>query len=472
MVRAEDARPDREGGPGAEDAATLQGRAPQSHGSPEADPVDLAYSTTTLPSLWPDAPTASGRERRPEQSPEQWPEQWPAQWRHRRAELVAALATTIYGATPAGGGLRSSKLISQTSAFEGRATRSEYELTVEGPNGTHAFDVLLHLPSEASHPVPVFLGLNFDGNQATTPEPGLRLAPAQRSEAVVEPDRNGRGVRVVGRRAVDATAPIGSDADMWPVREIVERGYGLATAHNSRIEEDRPFERAPGVGVLFEADSSWGVVGMWAWGMSRMLDALELIPGADEHAVIAIGHSRLGKAALWAAAQDERFIAAVSNDSGCAGASLFRHLGGESLASITRVFPHWFAPALSEYAGREDDLPVDQHQLLAAIAPRAVHVGSATHDQWADPRGEFLAVVHASRLFESFGAQALLPDAPAGDVDIPPSLAVEVPMQPPGTAVGDRLSYHLRAGTHRMVAEDWAHYLRFADHVVDRADGT
>lgn len=418
------------------------------------DPLDLAYSRSTLPSLWSDAPTGSTAE------------QWAQAWRRRRTQLVDALGATVYGVTPAGGGLRSSTLISECAALGGTALRREYELTVEGPRGTHTFDLLLHLPAGVRGPVPVFLGLNFNGNQATTSEPGLRVDTARRSEAVVEHEPGGRGVRVIDRVVLDANAPIGSDAEMWPAREIVKRGYGLATAHNSQIEEDRPFDRAPGVGSLFGDDAGWGVVGMWAWGLSRALDALELAPDVDAHAVIGVGHSRLGKAALWAAAQDERFVAAVSNDSGCAGASLFRHPGGESLASITEVFPHWFISTLRDYAGREAELPVDQHQLLASIAPRAVHVASATEDRWADPRGEFLAVVHSSRLFQSFGARALLPGDASPGMDVCPSTAVRIPTPDPGTSVGDRLSYHLRAGSHRMVAEDWAHFLDFADRIL------
>ena len=417
------------------------------------DPLDADYSSSSLPSLWPDAPAGLDAT------------EWSERWQARRAELVSSLAATVYGATPLGGGLRSSTLISEEQSFQGAAVRREYELIVEGPRGNHAIDLLLHLPSDAPGPMPVFLGLNFNGNQATTAEPGLRPSSARRSAAVVERESGAEAVRVV-ETGVDGVAPIGADREMWPAREVVERGYGLATAHHAQIEEDRPLDRSPGIGSLFGDGASWGVIGMWAWGMSRMLDALELIPEVDHNAVISLGHSRLGKTALWAAAQDERFVAAISNDSGCAGASLFRHRGGESLASITTVFPHWFTSALSEFAGREAELPVDQHQLLAAIAPRPVHVASASDDAWADPRGEFLAAVHASRLFETFGARNLFhQDTPAG-IDIPPSKAVLVPSPAPGLTIGDRLSYHLRSGPHRMCAEDWAHFLDFADRVA------
>jgi len=167
--------------------------------------------------------------------------------------------------------------------------------------------------------------------------------------------------------------------------------------------------------------------------------------------VIAIGHSRLGKAALWAAAQDSRFAAAIANNSGAVGAALSRRQFGETVKTITAIFPHWFSPKLKDFAEREDQLPVDQHQLIALMAPRPVYIASASEDRWADPRGEFLATAEASRVYALFGI----------DTD------AFSQMPEPNEAISGPVSYHLRKGKHDILAFDWQHYLDFADcHVA------
>ncbi|MBO0702448.1 MAG: hypothetical protein J2P38_05920, partial [Candidatus Dormibacteraeota bacterium] len=222
-----------------------------------------------------------------------------------------------------------------------------------------------------------------------------------------------------------------------------------------------------------QAADSWGAIGGWAWGLSRALDALEAMPEVQASAVIAVGHSRLGKTALWAAAQDRRFAGVVSNDSGCGGASLFRHRGVEDIEVITSVRPHWFAGNFLAYRNAEERLPVDQHQLLALLAPRATHVASASRDAGADPRGEFLSTLHATPIFELYGQRGTLPPGstqPGADLDA--TVAQAVPSPPCGIRTGGRLSYHLREGDHDLLAEDWRHMLDFADENVRGATVT
>jgi hypothetical protein len=202
-----------------------------------------------------------------------------------------------------------------------------------------------------------------------------------------------------------------------------------------------------GAGQTDPGSSEWGAIGAWAWGLSRIVDVLARDKAIDSSRIALMGHSRLGKTALWAGAQDTRFALIISNDSGEGGAALARRKSGERIADSVKTTYFWYTPKYREYVNREEALPVDAHFLISLIAPRPVYVASATEDLWADPVGEFLAAKNAEPVYRLFGKAGL-------GVDRQP---------PPDRSVGDFIGYHVRTGKHDIIAADWAHHLDFAD---------
>jgi (4-O-methyl)-D-glucuronate---lignin esterase len=366
------------------------------------------------------------------------------QWVDRRKALLGLFATSEYGATP---GPRPAVWTTRTSrvvgALDGRAIRIQVTLNFGDRPDPQAMHLLLYLPAQATAPAPVFLALNFKGNQAVSADPGIALATSWLPDT--DPG-------VEHHRATEATR--GTEASRFPLDLLLSHGYGLATAYYGDLDPDFDDGFQNGVEPLFyrpgqtrPADGEWGAIGAWAWGLSRAMDYLDTNPEVDERRVVVIGHSRLGKTALWAAAQDERFAIVISNDSGCGGAALHRRAYGETIESITRAFPHWFTSNFVRYAGHEDQLPIDQHELLALIAPRPLYVASAAEDRWADPKGEFLAAAGADPVYRLLGRPGL------GVIAMP---EVDHP-------VGDTIGYHVRTGGHDLTRYDWEQFVAFAE---------
>ncbi len=332
----------------------------------------------------------------------------------RRPELLELFRANVYGRAPAGWPQGATCKI--TFSQDGNAVREDVVMTFSGPGGKIDVHLYILFPLNATKPVPAFLLINHLDDENLNPETE-------------------------------------TDSPFWPARQIVERGYAAAILQAQDVDPDTDDGFKNGIHGVYDdpseprAGDAWGTIAAWAWGASRAMDYLERDSAIDASKVAVVGHSRGGKTALWAGAQDERFALVISNNSGCTGAALSRRPVGETVKDINDRFPHWFCANYRKFNARETELPVDQHELIALMAPRLVYVASATEDKWADPEGEFLACVEASPVYALLGA----PGIEATSMPAP-----ETPLQ------SGRIGYHLRTGKHDLTEYDWNQFMDFA----------
>jgi hypothetical protein len=361
----------------------------------------------------------------------------------KRPETLQIFEDQMYGRIPPDLKMTSFRVIeeSEKTPYE-NAIRRQVEMLLEKDGRELHVGMLIYLPKKEGK-VPVFVGYNFYGNHTVTYDVEVMISQSCES--------NDLSFEIKNNQLPEQSR--GSQANRWSIKELLKNGYGLATINYEDVDPDRN-DFSDGVhpfayknGQTRPLPNEWGAISAWAWGLSRAMDYFETDPQIDASKVAVIGHSRLGKAALWAGANDKRFALVISNNSGCGGAAISRRRFGETVKRINTNFPHWFCENFKAYNDNEDKLPIDQHQLIALIAPRPVYIASAEEDLWADPRGEYLSGYYATEVYRLYGKTGLT--------------SIEMPEinQP----VMNHIGYHIRSGKHDVTDYDWQQFIRFAD---------
>ena len=329
-------------------------------------------------------------------------------WQARRQEMKELLEKYSYGVTPPA----PSKVWGEVTktdefAYAGKVLNQKVTISFETEKGVFTFPIELFIPKRVNRP-PLLLHIAF---------------------------------RPVPDRYI-------------PVEEITDRGFALAVMVYTDVVNDNYFgDWSDGLAKYFgvtslRRDDEWGKIGMWAYGASRVMDYIQTRDDINGEKVAVIGHSRLGKTALWCGAQDERFTAVISNNSGYGGARSSIDSTGETISDFLRVGSwDWFCENFKLYHNKENEKPYDQAYLLALIAPRHLLVGSAIEDKGADPLGEFYTTFNASKAWELLGEKGL-------------TCSDEIPKA--GDSFNDgKIHYHLRAGRHYLSREDWNEYIDY-----------
>lgn len=361
----------------------------------------------------------------------------------RRKEIIRLYEDEVFGKVPSQLDLKSSGIIEQSdTALNNTAVRKQVKLSFENQQKTLEATLLIYLPKGVVKP-PLFLGYNFIGNHTIINDPNIFL-----TNSWIE---NNESLGITENKATESSRGVRSNR--WAIDAILAAGYGIATMYYGDIDPDKN-DFSDGIHPLLynqnqkrPADHEWGSLAAWAWGLSRAMDYLQKDGDIDPNKIVLMGHSRLGKAALWAGALDERFAIVISNDSGCGGAAISRRKFGETVQAINDQFPHWFNTNFKKYNSNEDQLSVEQHWLIALMAPRPVYIASAAEDLWADPRGEFLSGYYATPVYELFDKKGI------ESIDSP---KIHEPVR-------NTVGYHIRAGIHDVTDYDWTQFILFSN---------
>jgi hypothetical protein len=333
----------------------------------------------------------------------------------RRPEILNLFRENVYGNIPTDfDQISFSEVLESNNPYPEKAILKEINISVSNNGKSHTMRLNVFLPKEGKAPFPIFLLINH-------------RPKAENGDLIEE--------------------------GYWSVSELIDRGYATASFHGETVAPDEASRFSEGiVNTLYPEELSKAdgmkTLGAWAWGAMRAMDYFEQDPIFDTKRSALVGHSRGGKATLWAAANDTRWTVAFPNESGCGGAAISRRKYGETVSVINSKFPHWFAYNFKKYNYQEENLPVDQHMLAMLFAPRAIYFSSAREDRWADPKGEYISMQLGSRVYSEIYGQ---------EVGFP--LTFEELTAP---IIQAKAGYHIREGKHNLTWEDWEHFIEFA----------
>jgi len=334
----------------------------------------------------------------------------------RRPEIIHLFEDNIYGTMPKTYNRITFKVtVEDKNAMNGKAHLKQVTITIYNSNAFVDIHLVLFTPNNGKAVNPAFLLIN------------------NRDKENTDPTRNQK-------------------SDFWPAEMVIDSGYAIAAFNVNDAAPDNKDSYANGVLKLYPdqltTDNGMKAIGCWAWAASRVMDYLKTDNDIDFTKISIVGHSRGGKAALWAAAEDQRFAMIFANCSGNTGAALARRQFGETVKIINSHYPYWFNNAYKKYNDNVNELPVDQHMLIALMAPRPVYTTNATKDLWADPLGSYLAVYYAQKAYALYGKY--------------PELK---PVLPPANSpiMNQIIGYHIREGIHDLTSYDWGNFIRFAN---------
>lgn len=391
-------------------------------------------------------------------------------FKERRPEILKFYENEIYGRVPE----TAPKVtweVSETdpAARNGTAIMQHVVGRVGDKPDAPKINMTVYRPANAKGPVPMLLSISFGfvpGGRGPAPAKAAEKSDAQKSDTAKAPEKSD-AQKSDASKAEKSDAAKAPPAGRGPVfdstGEVLGRGWGYATLTYTDIQPDRLNSSNQGVigltlkeGETKPAGNEWGSISAWAWGISRAIDYFETDPSVNAKQIAITGASRLGKTVLWAAAEDQRVAAVFSVVSGEMGAALIRRDWGETLDDMAQNFPWQFCGNMQKWAGRWNELPVDQHMLIALSAPRPVYVNGGIGDQWSDPKGEFLSMVAAGPVYRLLGAK---------DLGV-----TEVPELDHPIASGD-LAFHYHSSGHTAVPADWQTFLEFAQRHYDSRTG-
>ena len=337
----------------------------------------------------------------------------------RRPELMNILRTYMYGHRPKIGKALPARVDEVDANYlNGKVTRKVLTVPLTADKNGPIMHARVYLPNGAEERVPVFLMMAW-----------------------------------------------GDEADQKALSRLIDAGYGMAVFRYTESAPDNVEAYEKGLipyfykkGQTLPMPDDWATIDVWAYAASRVMDYLEKDKAVRSDQVAVLGHSRLGKAALWAGASDERFAITFPVNSGCGGTAISRRVLGETLFNANVAFPHWFCGNFQQFSLRERYMPFDQHEVVALCAPRAVYIASGETDTWADPKGEFLGGKGAEAVYALYGKKGIADER--GAVSSMPALD--------HACMQGQIAYHIRTGGHAVLDYDWERFIEYANLIFNR----